>query len=62
MLQLGLIWGRIGGFDLFCSPHCGEFDIRVCQIPTIAPYNLKGGGGGIVTLIGALIPLFQCYN
>ena len=43
MLQLGLIWGHIGGFDLFCSPHCGAFDIRVCQIPIIAPYNPEGG-------------------
>ena len=30
-------------FDILCLPHCGEFDIRVCQIPTIAPYNPEGG-------------------
>ena len=44
MLQLGLNYmGTYWGFDLFCLPHCGAFDIRVCQIPTIAPYNPEGG-------------------
>ena len=35
--------GAHWGFDILCLPHCGEFDIRVCQIPTIAPYNPEGG-------------------
>ena len=30
------------GFDILCLPHCGEFDIRVCQIPTIA--HISRGG------------------
>ena len=44
--------GAYWGFDSLCLPHRGEFDIRVCQIPTIAPYNPKGVWGKI--LIGAL--------
>ena len=45
--------GANWGFDILCLPHCAEFDIRVCQIPTIAPYNPEGGWWGN-TLIGAL--------
>ena len=26
--------------------YYGAFDIRLCQIPTIAPYMPEGGGGG----------------
>ena len=40
MLQLGQIEDLTG---ILCLPHCGKFDIRVCQIPTIAPYNPEGG-------------------
>ena len=28
-------------------PHCGVFDILVCQIPTIAPYKPEGGVVGL---------------
>ena len=43
MLQLELMWGCIGGFDILSMPHYRAFEMRVCQIPTIAPYNPEGG-------------------
>ena len=39
-------WGQRWGFDTIGLPYYGAFDIRLCQIPTIAPYMPEGGGGG----------------
>ena len=33
-------------FDILCLPHCGEFDIRVCQIPTMPHIIPRGGWWG----------------
>ena len=38
-------WGQRWGFDTIGLPYYGAFDIRLCQIPTIAPYMPKGRGG-----------------
>ena len=54
MLQLGLVWGCIGGFDTLSLPHYRAFDIRVCQIPTIAPYNPEG------VVVGQYIDMNSC--
>ena len=46
VLQLGRAnWGLCGAV-LGDLTHSVCPTIRVCQIPTIAPYNPEGGGGG----------------
>ena len=39
-------WGQRWGFYMIGLPYYGAFDIRLCQIPTIAPYMPERGGGG----------------
>ena len=40
-------------------PYYGAFDIRLCQIPTIAPYMPEGGGGVVGQYIDRCISLFM---
>ena len=37
-------WGSYGGFDTLSLPHYGAFEIRLCQIHTIAPLSPEGWG------------------
>ena len=60
-------WGlcgavAIGGFDTLSLPHYRAFDIRVCQIPTIAPYNPEGGGGLVGQYIDRCIIILCLVN
>jgi len=40
----GARMGLTQGFDTLSLPHYGAFDIRLCQIPTIASLSPEGGG------------------